>query len=196
MQKSKMFGTWNLSRKTGSRPAGEFGNSRPQLGFTLVELLIVMAILGILATLVVGGLRTAQMRGRDARRKSDLKQIGQALEMFFSDYKQYPDDSGGLIMACPYDPDGSTACNWGLGEFTDGKTVYFKVTPCDPIPSLAYFYRIVDPPNNQKFQLFARIENPRDKNCLEGDCSYPSGYSCGVSICNFAIASPNTTPME
>ena len=54
-------------------------------GFTLVELLIVMAIISILATLIVGGFRSSQMRGRDGARKSDLKQISNALELFYSD---------------------------------------------------------------------------------------------------------------
>ena len=168
-------------------------------GFTLVELLVVMAIIGVLASLVVGGFRSAQMRGRDAQRKSDLKQISQALEMFYSDYNRYPSGSGGLIMACPYDPDTGTgtACSWGSAEFKDNKTIYFKKMPIDPAaPSLGYFYRVVPTSNNQKFQLFARLENSRDQDCLEGDCSYPSGYSCGGPTCNFSITSPNTIPME
>jgi general secretion pathway protein G len=170
-------------------------------GFTLVELLVVMAILGILVTLVAGGFRTAQMRGRDSKRKSDLKEIANALEVFYSDHNKYPDASGEQIEACPYNPsEGSEDCTWGLKEFTDGKTVYFKIMPKDPVSSQNYVYRvqlIADNANNQKYQLFARLENPEDQNCLGGDCANsPVTHSCGGHTCNFAVTSANTSPTD
>jgi prepilin-type N-terminal cleavage/methylation domain-containing protein len=162
-------------------------------GFTLVELLVVMSIIGVLTTLIAGGFRSAQMRGRDGERKSDLKQIASSLELYFSDYNKYPaDDAAGNIVACPWDPElvSGSVCSWGSSEFTDGKTIYFKVLPSDPVASQSYYYRIVDPPNNQKFQLFAHLENPKDQDIIT------LSYSCGSSICNFSVTSPNTTPME
>lgn len=170
-------------------------------GFTLVELLVVMAILGVLVTLVVGGFRTAQMRGRDSKRKSDLKEIANALEVFYSDHGKYPDASGGQIQACPYDPsEESTDCGWGVREFTDDKTVYFRIMPKDPVSSQNYVYRaqmIEDSGNNQKYQLFARLENPEDQNCLGGDCANsPVAHSCGVYTCNFAVTSSNASSTE
>ncbi|MFC1625467.1 type II secretion system protein [Patescibacteria group bacterium] len=170
-----------------------------QKGFTLVELLVVMAILGILVTLVAGTFRNSQIRGRDVQRKSDIKQISNALELFYSDYGKYPDSSSGLIAACPYNPttESGAACTWGSGEFTDSKTIYFKTVPADPADDFVYNYRVVDSPFNQKYQLFARIENPEDINCLGGDCAAsPVTYSCGSFVCNFAQTSPNTTPTD
>lgn len=166
-------------------------------GFTLVELLVVMAILGVLVTLVATGFRTAQMRGRDAQRKSDLKELANSMEVFYSDHGKYPSDSGGKIVACPYDEASSGTCAWGASEFTDGSTVYFKVIPKDPISSLNYYYRVVPGSNNQKFQLFARLENPKDPDCLGGDCDNPPiSISCGSKPCNFSITSSNTSPTE
>ena len=66
--------------------------------FTLVELLVVMAILGVLVTLVAGGFRTAQVRGRDSKRKSDLKEIANSLEVFYSDHNRYPEENNGIIQ--------------------------------------------------------------------------------------------------
>jgi len=144
-----------------------------QKGFTLVELLVVMAILGVLVTVTLGAFRSSQARGRDAQRKNDLKQISNALELYYSDYGKYPD-----------------TLPWGA-EFTDLKTVYFKVVPVDPIESLDYFYRLPDTPVNQKFQLFAALENTEDPDRII------TAYSCGAgTTCNFAITSPNTTPSE
>ncbi|KKQ92408.1 MAG: General secretion pathway protein G [Candidatus Woesebacteria bacterium GW2011_GWA2_40_7] len=163
-----------------------------EIGFTLVELLVVMAILGVLVTIALVSFRNSQARGRDAQRKSDLKQISSALELFYSDYGKYPDDSGGAILACPYNT--STTCAWGTGEFGDGKTIYFKVMPKDPVSGQNYYYRIADAPNGQKFQLFAYLENTQDPDLIIP----PTGYLCGggTKYCNFAITSSNTKPSE
>lgn len=171
-------------------------------GFTLVELLVVMAILGILVTLVAGGFRTAQMRGRDSKRKSDLKEIANALEVFYSDHNKYPDanDGNGQIQACPYVSGEDNDCIWGASEFTDGATVYFKTLPTDPVSTQNYVYRsqnIVGISENQGYQLFAKLENPEDQNCLGGDCANsPVTHSCGGHTCNFAVTSSNTSPTE
>ena len=162
---------------------------RDKNGFTLVELLVVMSIIGVLAALAVGSFRTAQMRGRDATRKSDLKQISNALELFYADYGRYPAASGGRISACSYNPTlgtGST-CDWGTDEFTDGKTVYFKLLPADPTESYTYTYEIVAGSNNQKYKLFARLENTEDQDCLDANCAQNP---------NFAVTSANTSASE
>jgi type II secretion system protein G len=171
---------------------------KTQKGFTLVELLVVMAILGVLVTIIAGGFRSAQARGRDAERKSDLKQLSQSLELFFSDYGRYPSDDAGRILGCPYSPaGGSSPCTWGAGELTDEKTIYFKILPKDPTSSLDYYYRIVPASSNQKFQLFAHLENTEDKDCLGGDCvASPVAYMCGDKICNFSITSTNANATE
>ncbi|MBU2036271.1 prepilin-type N-terminal cleavage/methylation domain-containing protein [Patescibacteria group bacterium] len=172
-------------------------------GFTLVELLVVMAILGVLVTLIGTAFRTAQARGRDAQRKSDLKQIANALELFFNDYGFYPPADGqGKIMACPYEKGGDgIACNWGVSKFVDvypgtatERTMYFKKVPDDPVTGYDYYYRLPSG-NSKKFQLFARLENSQDQDCLGGDClNSPVSYQCGNNItCNFSITSSNTS---
>lgn len=157
--------------------------------FTLIELLVVIAIIGILATIALVSFRSSQARSRDVARKSDLRQISSALEFYYSDYGKYP--AQGSIV-------------WGT-EFTDGKTVYFKVLPKDPSGGLTYYYRLVTNSNSQKFQLYAHLENSQDINCLPGasgkpDClspaNVPGDASCGADVCNFAVTSPNTTPTE
>jgi len=191
MAKSKMPNSNYLIRNTEYRILNT--------GFTLIELLIVMAIMGILATLLVGGFQTAQMRGRDSQRKSDLKQLSNSLELFYNDYGFYPADSSGLIVGCPYLASGSSiACSWGAGQFTDNKTTYFKKMPSDPSGAQIYFYRVVPGSGNKKYQVFAHLENPKDPGCLNGDCANPGvSYACGSGrTCNFAITSANTGPTE
>lgn len=159
------------------------------LGFTLVELLIVMSIIGVLAAVGLGSFTTAQTRGRDSQRKSDLKQIAHALELFYTDYGRYPDASGTRIAACPYNPitQIGSVCAWGTGTLTDGKTVYFKNIPIDPSNASSYTYRIVPLSSNQKYQLFAHLENTEDKDCINDDCTTDP---------NFAVTSANTNASE
>jgi type II secretion system protein G len=168
-------------------------------GFTLVELLVVIAILGVLVSIALVAFRSSQARGRDAQRKSDLKQLSSSLELFYSDYGSYPSDTSSVINACPYNSGtgAGSVCTWGTGEFTDGKTVYIKTVPKDPTAATSYVYRIVPGSANQKFQLFARLENSQDPQCLGGDCSASTvSYACGTKTCNFAITSPNTKATE
>lgn len=71
---------------------------RKQSGFTIIELLIVIAIIGILATLVLTNFRGAQAKGRDTVRKNDINSIYQKLEEFYNENGGYPDgDLAGTV---------------------------------------------------------------------------------------------------
>ncbi|MBI2604251.1 MAG: prepilin-type N-terminal cleavage/methylation domain-containing protein, partial [Candidatus Harrisonbacteria bacterium] len=59
-------------------------------GFTLIEVLIVVAIIGLLASIVLVGLGSFRARGRDARRVADLRQTQNALELFYTKSNAYP----------------------------------------------------------------------------------------------------------
>lgn len=54
-------------------------------GFTLMELLIVIALIGILVTMGVASYSTAQIKSRDARRKADMKVFQNAYEQYYSE---------------------------------------------------------------------------------------------------------------
>lgn len=62
-------------------------------GFTLIEMLIVIAIIGILSSIVLVGLGPVQRRGRDARRQSDLHGAQTALELYYNKCGHYPGGS-------------------------------------------------------------------------------------------------------
>ena len=59
--------------------------------FTLIELLIVVAIIAILAAIAVPNFLEAQTRSKVARVKADLRSIGVALESYAVDYSRFPD---------------------------------------------------------------------------------------------------------
>ena len=61
-----------------------------QKGFTIIELLVVIVIIGILVALALPQLFAAQARGRDTERKNDLKNIKTQLETYYGDNGAYP----------------------------------------------------------------------------------------------------------
>lgn len=75
-------------------------NQRQILGFTLIELLVVISVIAILVTLGFTSFSTAQKKGRDAKRKSDIKEIQVALEQYYSvcGY-QYPTPNSGTFWS-------------------------------------------------------------------------------------------------
>lgn len=59
-------------------------------GFTLVELLVVVAIIGILAGMISANVNSARAKARDGRRANDVKQIQTALELYYDTSGRYP----------------------------------------------------------------------------------------------------------
>ncbi len=85
-------------------------------GFTLVEMLVVVAIIGLLSSTILIGLSEARRKARDARRITDLRQVQNGLENYYSDRRSYPgspsspsgttDDLYREIPGLPGDPQG------------------------------------------------------------------------------------------
>ena len=63
---------------------------RGQVGFTLLELLIVMTLIGILATIAIPSLVQYPVRAKEAVLKTNLKMIRDNLEQFYADKGRYP----------------------------------------------------------------------------------------------------------
>lgn len=134
-----------------------------QKGFTLIELLVVIAIIGVLASLLMSNMASFRMRARDARRKSDLAQIKSSLVLYYSIYREYPDDdSAGQIVGCN---EPLEVCGWG-GRWSRSVNVIMKQLPSDPLndpEGTTYFYEKTSP---ETFYLKATLENVSDKDIL------------------------------
>ena len=76
-------------------------------GFTLIEMLVVVAIIGLLSSTILIGLGNARTRARDARRISDLRQVQNGLENYYVENRQaYPNDAYNVVIGLPVDPQG------------------------------------------------------------------------------------------
>lgn len=159
-------------------------------GFTLIELLVVMAILSILAVIVTGTFTSSMRRGRDSRRKDDLRSISSALETYFNDKGAYPTGVNGVMTGC--DALDAQPCNWG-GQFKDNKgTLYMVLIPKDPLETQKYYYVS----GGASYKLYAKLENTLDQGDGVSQAGY-SGTSCNFGstiLCTYGIASTNTTP--
>ena len=68
---------------------------KKQKGFTLVEILIVVAIVALVGTLAVVAVNSARSKQRDATRLANVRQLQSALEDYFNETNEYP--SGELM---------------------------------------------------------------------------------------------------
>ena len=80
-------------------------NSKRKCGFTLVELLIVIAIIGILISLVTAGAQAARRRGAVTKAKATIAALETAVAMYNGDFGKYPEsDNANLVKALSEDP--------------------------------------------------------------------------------------------
>lgn len=77
-------------------------------GFTLVELMVVVAIIALISIVVVANVATARARSRDTVRAGDVKHLQEALQSYFSTNYTYPSSlsslAPGILNSIPKDP--------------------------------------------------------------------------------------------
>lgn len=139
-------------------------------GFTLIELLVAISIIGILATLALANFNAARARARDAQRKADLRQIQNALRVYYNDKGSYPTHNATNYTINGCGASGTSECPWA-SSWTAGTQTYMSTLPRDPAPNFSYRYVRVDADN---YSLKACFENRSDDKCsptAEGWCN-------------------------
>lgn len=109
-----------------------------QKGFTFIELLVVVSIVGVLTAIGLANFQTINKLARDGKRKSDFEQIRAALEAFRSDNGAYP-AVGSINGRLKSKPCNSTLVNSG------GTVTYMDPVPCDPKNTGSYRYTYTRP---------------------------------------------------
>ena len=156
-------------------------------GFTMIEILVVIVILGILVGIATMNIKINLIKSRDAARKSDLSSIQKALELYQNDHGVYPAGDDGRIT----DDDG-TPIAWGAVFQDSNDTIYMNELPLDPIINPGYCYQNK---NNSvtNYQIYAKLENTKDKACLTANCATTKTCNSEPKY-NFGVSSSNISP--
>lgn len=96
-----------------------------EAGFTLVELMVVIVIIGLLATVVMINVLPSQDRAMVEKARADISTLGQALEMYRLDNLAYPGASEGLQALVTPPPTLAQPARYRSGG-------YIKKLPNDP----------------------------------------------------------------
>lgn len=145
-------------------------------GVSLLELVVVVAIIGFLGTLVFWTFRTQIAKGRDAKRKADIVRIQVAIEEYEKDNDCYPTPIS--ILNC--DP-GS------------GLRPYLNKIPCDPTSNTSYTYEPETSSCPRWYRIYANLENQEDPIIEKLGCT----YGCGPGlIFSYYAANPSAPTPE
>lgn len=120
-------------------------------GFTLIELLVVISIIALLVAASTASWRNAQMKGRDGKRKADLKAIQQALENYLQTYGRYPTASATGVITCSGGVAGNGNNDWGG---------IFQCPPAPPATNPLFMQRIPQDPSYQDATSGYYYSNP------------------------------------
>ena len=85
---------------------------RSQDGFTLIELMVVILIIGLLATIVVQNLRSATDKAKRVKAQADISQLKSALDRYYLDAGSYPTTEQGLAALIAAPSTGNDPADW------------------------------------------------------------------------------------
>jgi len=138
---------------------------KKESGFTLLELLIVIVVIGILALLIIPNLTSAPKKARDTQRKTDLRAVQKGLEEYFVSYSTYPS---------------------ALSALTVGNPPIMKAVPTDPLNTGVYVYTYTAGTGNSSYTLKGCLENGSDTGQYTNNDS-----ACTGSTRNFQLVNNN-----
>ena len=159
-------------------------------GFTLIELLVVISIIGILSSFVFSSLNAARIKANDSQRKSEIDQIGIALNLYFDKYGNWMQAGSG----CGYSGNGNGWFNYVGGSYpksmgqclvdsdlssaeiidpTEGKT---------STPSTGFSYMKYSCGTPTRTHVYAKLQGvPQSSTATDGTCCASCDSSYGMN---------------
>jgi prepilin-type N-terminal cleavage/methylation domain-containing protein len=122
------------------RAAGRAGGTNRRRGFTLVELLVVLAIIAVVAGLLLPAIQSIREAASRAKCMNNLKQMGLALHLFHGDYARLPPSrlsdlhATWAVVILPYVEQGALYNQWNL------PLPYYNQTPAARMTPVPLYY--------------------------------------------------------
>ncbi|MFA6027843.1 MAG: type II secretion system protein [Patescibacteria group bacterium] len=154
-------------------------NKQKTNGFTMIELLVVVAIIGVLLTLIIMAVGSANKISRDNKRLADIKEVQRALELYKADNGKYPpvNDASATTTAC------GTGGRWcTLENYLNGTTLgtkYMAKLPLDPSypnTTYTYYYDSDTGDGNQSYMMRVSLEYSKNASKMTGDGGASAAY--------------------
>lgn len=145
--------------------------------FTIVELLVVIVIIAVVASLIIPAAQSSIQKARDAKSASNLEQIGVALNAYASDHGNfYPLATGDVS----YQPDSTDPATWPWQQQIE---VYIggnrKVFQSSNVPGMEYGFYLGSRAGLLESGEFAAVNRMRiaqmSRHILAGECIYWTG---------------------
>jgi len=163
-------------------------------GFTIIELLVVISVVGLLSSIVFVSIVSGRARTRDVKRISDLIQYKLALEFYYGTNKKIPssvavETSSGSTLNINLCNDQTASTDWRadtpLQTLVSGG--YISKLNKDPVNDSTYCYRYQSNPDSRGACMWALLENQDKVGIVVGTPStlpvlnqnYPKGFTCG-----------------
>ena len=136
-------------------------------GFTLIELLVVIGIISMLVGVTIPNFLSARQRANDAKKKSEMQELKNALRLYYNDAASYPE----TLSSC------SSAVDFASGLACD--TVYMKKFPSDLGVNTVYYQG----DSGNDFCLSTTLDNKSDGDIItsQARCAASCGSNCSGS---------------